>query len=598
MKTTTAISSRKNKGTTKGNAQASLPMLEKCPTGIRGFDELTSGGLPRGRPSLVCGGPGCGKTLFSSEFLVRGAIEYGEPGVFVSFEETTDDLRKNVASLGFDLGALIEKKLLVLDHVQLERSEIEETGEYDLDGLFIRLQYAIDSIGAKRVVLDTIESLFSGLSNETILRAELRRLFGWLKQKGVTAIITAEQGQGALTRQGLEEYVSDCVILLENRVLGEISTRRMRVVKYRGSSHGNNVYPFLVDEHGLSIIPITSLGLSHDASSERISSGIPALDAMLGGQGYFRGASVLVSGEAGTGKSSIAAHFVRATCDRGERSLYFAFEESEHQILRNMKSIGVDLESARRQNLLRFHGARPSLCGLESHLATMHKLVVEFDPRVVIVDPITNLNRAGSDNEINGMLVRLIDFLKMRRVTALFTSLTEGGEAAEATGVGVSSLMDTWLLLRNLEVAGERNRGLYVLKSRGMAHSNQIREFLLTNRGIELLDVYVGPGGVLTGTARAAQEAGERAAEAARRAEIIEREVQIKRKRASVEAQIAALKAEIEADEAALVRLYDTEKARRGAMEALTTEMSKARGGNAGAVATRRRKQNGGEAKL
>ncbi len=575
MKTTTAISPRKNKAATKDNAQTVLPVLEKCPTGIRGLDELTSGGLPRGRPSLVCGGPGCGKTLFSAEFLVRGATEYREPGVFVAFEETADDLRKNVASLGFDLGSLVEKKLLVLDHVQLERSEIEETGEYDLDGLFIRLEYAIDSIGAKRVVLDTLESLFAGLSNETILRAELRRLFGWLKQKGVTAIITAERGEGALTRQGLEEYVSDCVILLENRVVGEISTRRLRVIKYRGSAHGSNEYPFLVDEQGLSIMPITSLGLVHEVSNERIPTGIPALDTMLGGQGYFRGSS-----------------------GRGERCLYFAFEESEQQILRNMRSIGVDLETPRRQGLLRFHNARPSLYGLEAHLGMMHKLVVEFDPAAVIVDPMTNLNQAGSSSEISGMLLRLIDFLKMRRITALFTSLTEGGAAAEATSVGVSSLMDTWLLLRNLESAGERNRGLYVLKSRGIAHSNQIREFVLTSHGIELLDVYVGPGGVLTGTARAAQEAGERAAETARQAEIAERELQIKQKRAALEAQIVALKAEIEANEGALARMRDTEKARRGAREKLTGELAKARGGDAGAVATQRRKQNGGEAKL
>ncbi len=594
---TTATSQRKTKTATKGNSRAALPVLEKCPTGIRGFDELTAGGLPRGRPTLVCGGPGCGKTLFSSEFLVRGAIAYGEPGVFISFEETTEDLRKNVASLGFDLGSLIEQKLLVLDHVQLERSEIEETGEYDLDGLFIRLQYAIDSIGAQRVVLDTIESLFAGLSNETILRAELRRLFGWLKEKGVTAIITAERGEGALTRQGLEEYVSDCVILLENRVIGDISTRRMRVIKYRGSTHGSNEYPFLVDESGLSVIPITSLGLTHHVSNERISSGVSSLDAMLGGEGYFRGSSILVTGEAGTGKSSLAAHFAQSSCERGERCFYFAFEESESQIVRNTRSIGIDLDPQRRDGILRFHTARPSLYGLEAHLAMMHKQVLEFEPSVVVVDPITNLTQVGTAIETNSMLVRLIDFLKMRGITAMFTSLTQGGTAPEATSVGVSSLMDTWLLLRNLESAGERNRGLYVLKSRGMAHSNQIREFVLTNDGVDLRSVYVGPGGVLTGTARTAQEASERAAEATRRAELAERELQVTRRRASIEAQIAALKADIEADAAALTRMYESEKARRVAMDTLTSELAKNRGANSGAGINQRRKPNGGQAK-
>jgi circadian clock protein KaiC len=490
--------------------------LEKCPTGIRGFDEITGGGLPRGRPTLVCGGPGSGKTLFALEFLVRGAVDQSEPGVFVSFEERSEDLERNVASLGFDLAALAAKKRIVIDHVRVERSEIEETGDYDLEGLFIRLGYAIDSIGARRVVLDTIESLFSGLSSEGILRAELRRLFHWLKDKGVTAVITGERGEGALTRHGLEEYVSDCVILLDNRVSGEVATRRLRIVKYRGSSHAMNECPFLIEGRGFSVVPITSARLDHRVSEERVSSGIERLDAMLGGTGYYRGSSVLVSGGAGTGKSSIAAHFAAATCKRGERCLYFAFEESEKQIMRNMRSIGIDLAPFVKRGLLQFHSARPTLYGLEMHLAVMHRAIQEFDPSTVIVDPMTNLLQVASEREATSMLIRLMDFLKMRETTALFTSLTAADSAAERTDVGVSSLMDTWLLLRNIETEGERNRGLYVLKSRGMAHSNQIREFLLTNEGLKLVDVYTGDGPVLTGTARMKREAAEAAREAAK----------------------------------------------------------------------------------
>jgi len=462
--------------------------LRKAPTGIVGLDEITGGGLPAGRPTLVCGSAGCGKTLLAMEFLVRGVLDHGEPGVFMSFEERAEDLAENVRSLGFDLEDLIQRGKLVVDYVHVEPSEIEETGEYDLEGLFLRLGYAIDSIGARRVVLDTIEVLFSGLSNEGLLRAELRRLFRWLKDKGVTAVITGERGEGTLTRHGLEEYISDCVILLDHRVIDQLATRRLRVVKYRGSVHGTNEYPFIIDEQGIEVLPVTSLGLAHAASAERVSSGIPELDEMLGGAGYYRGTSVLVSGRAGTGKTSLAAHFADAACRRGERCLYFAFEESPSQIIRNMRSIGIDLEPWVRQGLLAIHASRPTLHGLERHLVTLYKTIRTAGPRVVVVDPVTNFIDTGSIEEVGSMLVRLIDFLKMAEITALFISLTQGGKDLESSDVGVSSLMDTWLLLRDTEANGARGRVLSVIKSRGMAHSNQVREFRLTAQGLSLAD--------------------------------------------------------------------------------------------------------------
>ena len=483
--------------------EAALP---KAPTGIAGLDEVTGGGLPLGRPTLVCGSAGCGKTLLSMEFLVRGATEFGEPGLFVAFEETAPELTQNVRSLGFDLDMLVDQKRLLLDHVRVERSEIEETGEYDLEGLFIRLGHAIDSIGAKRVVLDTLEVLFGGLSNQAILRSELRRMFRWLKDKGVTAIITGERGEGTLTRHGLEEYVSDCVIVLDHRVTDQLSTRRIRIVKYRGTTHGTNEYPFLINEDGISVLPITSLGLQHAASEERISTGVAGLDEMLGGTGVYRGSSVLISGTAGTGKSSLAAFFADAACRRGERSLYLSFEESSSQLVRNMRSIGLDLAPWVDKGLLRFHSSRPSAYGLEMHLATLHKLVSEFQPHIVVIDPITTFLKAGTSREAEGMLMRLIDFLKAGKITGVFTSLTGGGDAVESSQTAVSSMIDTWLLVRDLESDGERNRGLYVLKSRGMAHSNRVREFLLTDKGIRLVDVYFGPDGVLIGSKRIAAE--------------------------------------------------------------------------------------------
>jgi circadian clock protein KaiC len=519
----------------------------KCPSGIQGLDEITGGGLPRGRPTLVCGSAGSGKTLFALQFLVQGILECDEPGVFIAFEETAEELAQNVASLGFDLKALIARKKLAVDYVYVERSEIEETGEYDLEGLFVRLASAIDSVGAKRVALDTLESLFGGLSNTLVLRSEMRRLFRWLKGKGVTAVVTAERGDGTLTRFGLEEYVSDCVILLDHRVNEQVATRRMRIVKYRGSVHGTNEYPFLIDEKGFSVLPITSLVLKHTASTARISSGIRQIDQMLGGKGYFRGSSVLVSGTAGTGKTSVAAHFVDAACRRGERCLYFAFEESESQIVHNMRSIGIDLLPWIDKGLLRFHTARPTAYGLETHLAVMHKLVDNFQPRAIVVDPINNLSPAGTPTEVKTMLMRLVDYLKAAHVTTLFTSLTSGDGKLEETDVGISSLMDTWLLLRNMEASGERNRGLYVLKSRGMAHSNQIREFTLADDGVELRDVYLGPAGVLTGSARVAQEIEEREAALARQQETERKRSSLEHKRQALDAQIAMLRSEFEA---------------------------------------------------
>ena len=497
------------KKTTKA---AKLNLLPKCPTGIRGLDDITEGGLPKGRPTLVCGGAGCGKTLFAMEFIVRGIRDYNEPGAFMAFEENAEDLAKNMASLGFDLDAMVKQGKLAIDYVHIERSEIEETGEYDLEGLFIRLNAMIQKVGAKRVGIDSLEALFAGLPNEGLLRAELRRMFRWLKEKNVTAIITAEQGKGTLTRHGLEEYVSDCVITLDNRVVNQIATRRLRVVKYRGSKHGTNEYPTMIDEHGLSVLPISSMGLNYPVCDERVSTGIARLDAMLGGRGCYRGTSILVSGTAGTGKSSIAASFADASCRRGERCLYFSFEESPDQIKRNMRSIGIDLAKWEKKGLLKFHSVRPSLFGLESHLVSMHNLIDAFKPASVVVDPVTNLTALGDDNEVRSMLTRLIDFLKTKAITAIFTSLTAGKSAAfELSEVGISSLMDTWLLLHMLESASERNRVLYVLKSRGMAHSNQMREFKLTDSGIKLTDVYTGSGQVYTGSARMVQEAGDKA---------------------------------------------------------------------------------------
>ena len=462
--------------------------LPKALTGIRGLDEITRGGLPKGRPTLVCGGPGSGKTLLALTFLVNGALLFDEPGVLMTFEENEEEITSDVESLGFHLGELIEAQKLAIDYVRVERSEIEETGEYDLEGLFVRLDHAIRTVGAKRVVLDTIESLFAGLKNDTILRSELRRLFRWLKDQGVTALITGERGDGALTRQGLEEYVSDAVILLDHRVHDQVSTRRLRVVKYRGSHHGTNEYPFLINASGISVLPVSSMALEHQAPMERVSSGVARLDEMLSNQGYYRGSTILVSGTAGTGKTSLAAHFLDAACGRGERCLCFLFEESPQQLLRNMRSIGIDLEPWVAAGLLQFHADRPSRYGLETHLVSMHQVVADFRPTVTVIDPVTNLMTVGTYSDVQAMLTRLIDHLKTANITAMLTSLTPGQTDIERTETTISSLMDTWIVLANDEVGDRHRRGLYVLKSRGMAHSNERCEFVLTNHGLHLLD--------------------------------------------------------------------------------------------------------------
>lgn len=550
---------------------APLPQgVEKVPTGIVGFDEITGGGLPKGRTSLVCGGAGSGKTMLGMEFLAHGATEFDEPGVYMAFEESEDDLARNVASLSIDLRQLVSRKKLYVDSVRVERSEIEEAGEYDLAGLFIRLGQAIDSIGAKRVVLDTVEVLFAGLSNHAIVRSELQRLFRWLKEKGMTSLITGERGDGPLTRYGLEEYVADCVIVLDQRVCEQIATRRLRIVKYRGSTHGSNEYPFLITKTGISVLPITSIGLDHQVTAKRVASGVPRLDTLLGGQGYYRGSTILASGCAGTGKTTLAAAFTAAACERGERCLYIAFEEASSQIIRNMRSVGINLAPFVQKGLLYFYNTRPTSQGLESHLATIHELVATHKPAIVVVDPVTNLTVVGTMTDVKATLSRLIDYLKAKQITMLCTSLTGDGDDEAQSEVGISSLMDTWLLVRNLETNGERNRVLYILKSRGMAHSNQVREFVLTGNGIQLIDVYTGPGGVLTGSARVSQMERERAEETLHRQDVESKRASIEHKRAATAATIESLKADLAASDQELVRL-DAAVALRG------QEMARAR---------------------
>ena len=473
--------------------------LQHCPTGITGLDDITHGGLPRDRTTLVAGGPGCGKTLLGVEFLVRG-VERGEPGVFLAFEETAEELTANVASLGWELDTMCADGKLIVDHIKVERERIDQTGDYDLEALFIRIRYAIEEVSARRVVLDTIEVLFSALDDTARLRAELRRLFSWLKGQGVTAIVTAERGEGSLTRHGLEEYVADCVISLDHRVDDQIAVRRIRVVKQRGSSHGTNEYPFLIGEDGLTVVPVTSFQLNHPASSEVVSTGIPELDAMVGRGGWYKGSTTMISGESGTGKTTFAAAFGDAACRRGERCLYLAFEESGQQLVRNMASVGMDLGRWIEEGRLLIHASRPTELGLERHLTTVYQQVEAHSPDVVVVDPITDFTALGTSTDVKVLLLRIVDYLKTRQVTAVFTSLLHDRGNEDPT---ISSLIDNWVQLRNLEWQAQRDRGVFIQKARGMPHSNQIREFVLSDKGIELLEVVAGPDGVLTGRARA-----------------------------------------------------------------------------------------------
>jgi circadian clock protein KaiC len=495
------------------------------------------------------------------QFLIKGITEENEPGVFMSFEEPAKDLSLNVKSLGFDLEKLNTDKKLVVDYVRVERSEIDETGEYDLEGLFIRLGHAIDTVKAKRVVLDTLETLFSSLDNQGILRAELRRLFHWLKEKGVTTLITGERGETTLTRQGLEEYVSDCVILLDHRVIEQVSTRRLRIIKYRGTTHGTNEYPFLIDNEGISVLPITSLKLDNQVSSEVVSSGVPGLDEMFNGRGFYRGSNILISGTAGTAKTTVACYFANEQCKRKEKVVYFAFEESPQQLLRNMRSIGLDLEPFIKKGNLMIHSSRPTLNGLELHLLTLRKIIKEYKPTTVIIDPISNLINVGSEHEVRSMLVRLIDMLKLNNITAMFTSLSKlnDGFRPDLAEESVSSLIDTWITVRDMEGIGERNRGIYIIKSRGMGHSNQVREFVITDNGIKLLDVEIGPNGILIGTARRTNALSKKVTDLKLQNEMDRKDREISRKRKILEATIESLKTEFESVEEELSLLKASE---------------------------------------
>ncbi|MDD1698632.1 MAG: circadian clock protein KaiC [Methanoregula sp.] len=558
-------------GNKRGHKTLDTCELVKVPSGIKGLDVITGGGLPKGRPSLISGGPGCGKTLFAMEFIIRGITDYNEPGVFVAFEEKINDLKKNFKSMGFDLDDLVGQKKLVLDHIFIDRTEIEETGEYDLEGLFIRLGAMIDEVGAKRIAIDTLEAIFSGFGNEAILRSELRRLFLWLKDKGITAVVTGERGDRMITKYGLEEYVADCVITLDHRVTNQIATRRLRIIKYRGSVHGTDEYPFLISQDGISVLPITSMSLAHTVTKERIGSGIPRLDTMLGGEGYYRGSSILVSGQAGTGKTSIAATFADAVCQRDEKCLFMIFEESASQLTRNMRSIGLDLEQWMKKGLLKFHAVRPTAYSLEMHLSMILKLIEEFEPQVIIVDPISNLYPVGDDLQVRSMLMRLIDHAKSRLITGLFTHLSEdevtNAYALEATRMHVSSLMDTWIILKNIEGNGERNRAFSIVKARGLAHSNQLREFVLTSQGIQLFDLYKGSEGELFGSARVAQKRREAAGRVIRNEEIERRQRELDRKKRIMENEIAMLKEKFARDEDEIRILIEQDLSREKAAE-------------------------------
>lgn len=530
------------------------PQLPKARTGIRGLDEITMGGLPRGRPTLVCGPAGSGKTLLAIEFLVRGALEYGEPGVFVAFEETATDLAANVASLGFDLEDMQRRDLLAVEEILIDADQIIETGAFNLDGLFLRIGAAVDAVKAKRVVLDTVEVLFGGIANQGILRAELIRLFKWFKDRGLTVIVTGEQGERLMTRHGLEEYVADCVLVLDHRISDQLSTRRLRIAKYRGSLHGTNEYPFLIGSKGMSVLPITSLELQHTVSSSRVASGIDRLDHMLGG-GVFRGSSVMITGSAGTGRTTFAATYADAACRRGERALFVSFEESQPQVIRNMKSCGLDLAQHVKSGHLRFFTSRPSEYGLEMHLISIHQIVDEFKPALVVIDRISDFGAMGTFNEIRATFTRLIDYLKKLQITAVLTELRSTADETEFREVGVDSIMDSWIALAFMDSGGERNRSVSIVKARGTANSNQLREYRITDGGIELIDAYLGLGEVLTGTARIAQEARERDKASAEAVSAQRRRTELDLKEHLTAAQVETLEAERSAIKLELVDL-------------------------------------------
>ena len=546
------------------------PALPKVPTGVRGLDEITRGGLPRGRSTLVTGGTGSGKTLLALEFLVAGARDYGEPGVLVTFEESAEKVTANVASLGFDLDALQRDGLLVVHSFRVDPSEVIETGEFDLQPVFLLLGDTIERIGAKRVVLDTIELLFGVFQDQAIVRAELGRLFRWLEDRAVTAIVTGERGDNVLTRHGIEEYVSDCVIVLDHRIQEGISTRRLRVVKYRGAAHETNEYPFLISDHGFVVLPITSIALDYGAPEDRISTGVTRLDHMLAG-GLFRGSTVLLSGAAGTGKTTLAAHLADSACARGERALLVLFEESPDQVSRNMRSVGLDLRRWVDAGLLRIWAARPTAFGLETHLAILARLIEEFAPSVAVLDGIASLTLGPTGSEVTSMVARQIDLLKAGGITAMATTLAHQDETST---VGISSLVDTWLLLRNVESGGERNRLLFVLKSRGSAHSNQVREFVITGHGVELVDVYVGPAGVMAGSARLAQEARERSAVVQRTEDLMQRRRELRHGIVASEARLAELQEEIASDRAEIERIDGRQQSQAAEADAARSAMA------------------------
>jgi circadian clock protein KaiC len=475
------------KKTSKKKIIPNRNQLLKCPTGIKGFDEITEGGLPKNGTTLVSGNAGSGKTLFGIDFLIKGATDYNEPGILMSFEETEDELYKDVASLNMDLSGLVSRKKIVLENVVLERKDIQEN-DFNLEGIFVRLEYAIDSIGAKRVVLDSLESLFAGITDIGILRLEIKRLFRWLKEKKVTAIVTGETGQnGSYTRHGLEEYISDCIILLDNRIRDEMATRRVRVIKYRGSSHGTSEYPFVIDNEGLSVIPITSAGLAQPGTDKKVSTGIPSLDKLFKSKGYTRGSTILASGTAGSGKTSFAGAFALESCKRGERCLYFSYEESSGQLIQNLLSIGIDLAPWVEKGLLKIVSLRPSFLGLELHLLNVYKLVDSFKPKAVVVDPLTSLVGEGEYREVSSMITRMIDLFKSRSITTFFTSLVSATFQSNTSGeIGVSSLIDTWIVVRVVEdnEGRKRTREVFIVKSRGSNHDSDVHKFILSDNGI------------------------------------------------------------------------------------------------------------------